>query len=145
MSERREEKERLAKAAGGSAEHSRQRVAYQVGGMCVSRDLVDFGDSGDPCYLGHFRLAGLAKQILVDKVKPASEVSVLSNKTRHSKHRKQGRPRGSSDVRLTPHFRSPVDIERLGKALVAIAMRQAELDKKPDKDKLEGASDDVDE
>ena len=36
---------------------------------------------------------------------------------------KTGRPASSSDVRLVPTFRNPVDIERLGKALVAIAMK----------------------
>jgi hypothetical protein len=52
------------------------------------------------------------------------EVKKVSNKTRHNKQRKRGRPASSSSVRLTPQFRSPIDIERLGKALVAIAMKQ---------------------
>jgi hypothetical protein len=37
---------------------------------------------------------------------------------------KRGRPANSSEVRLDPQFRNPVDIERLGKALVAIALKQ---------------------
>ena len=47
-----------------------------------------------------------------------------ANSGSNDKPRRIGRPSSSSDVRLTPHFRSPVDIERLGKALVAIALKQ---------------------
>ena len=40
--------------------------------------------------------------------------------------KKQGRPMASRDVRVTPEFREEPDIEKLGRALVAVAMRIAE-------------------
>jgi hypothetical protein len=54
-----------------------------------------------------------------------SKKSRKARKTTGAHVAKTGRPANSGDVRLSPRFRSPVDIERLGKALVAIAMRQA--------------------
>jgi hypothetical protein len=105
-----------SKAAVCDARHSRQRLAAQLGGLPVAPDLVGAGNSGAPCYLGHFRLAGLAKQALVN------EVSIVDSNT---KPNKRGRPVSSSDIYLSPHFRNPVDIERLGKALVSIALKRA--------------------
>lgn len=40
--------------------------------------------------------------------------------------KKQGRPMASRDVRVTPEFRKEPDIEKLGRALIAVAMRIAE-------------------
>jgi hypothetical protein len=105
----------------GGTNDSSQRLAHPLGGVPTNGNLVDSSNSSNPCYLGPFRLSPVAKQALVAMMK---EVSPLSNKTRHNKHRKQGRPASSSHVRLSPQFRNPVDIERLGKALVAIAIKQ---------------------
>lgn len=40
--------------------------------------------------------------------------------------RKRGRPMTSRDVNVTPEFRKDPDIEKLGRALIAVAMRIAE-------------------
>ena len=40
--------------------------------------------------------------------------------------KKQGRPMASRDVRVTPEFREETDIEKLGRALIAVAMHIAE-------------------
>lgn len=40
--------------------------------------------------------------------------------------RKRGRPVSSRDVKVTPEFREQPDIEKLGRALIAVAMRIAE-------------------
>lgn len=40
--------------------------------------------------------------------------------------KKQGRPMASRDVRVTPEFREEPDIEKLGRALIAVAMHIAE-------------------
>lgn len=40
--------------------------------------------------------------------------------------KKQGRPMASRDVHVTPEFREEPDIEKLGRALIAVAMRIAE-------------------
>jgi hypothetical protein len=119
------------KAAFSGAHDRCYRVARPVGGMRSHADMATSPRNSDPCHLGPFRLAGVAKQILVDKdlikqtFQPTKAVKDMSNKTRHKKMKKTGRPASSSNVRLTPHFRNPVDIERLGKALAAIALKQS--------------------
>lgn len=42
------------------------------------------------------------------------------------KHTKHGRPMSSHNVKVTPEFRKDPDIEKLGRALIAVAMRIAE-------------------
>lgn len=37
--------------------------------------------------------------------------------------RKRGRPMASRDVKVTPKFRENPDIEKLGRALIAVAIR----------------------
>jgi hypothetical protein len=139
------------KAAHRCRDHSGERIAHQLGGSSADGSLVDSGNSGSPDYLGHFRLSPMAKQTLVDNgllpqtTETTKVVKTVSNKTRHGKSRKAGRPASSSDVRLTPQFRTPVDIERLGKALVAIAMKQTvKLDSDSNEPTTE-ANDDVEE
>lgn len=41
------------------------------------------------------------------------------------KKRKRGRPIQSGNVRITPEFREKPDIEKLGRALIAIAINNA--------------------
>lgn len=114
------------------------RLSYTTDSLSLGRVLVGASPDSNPRYLGPFRLAGMARQILVDKdlieqTFGAKKGGGMSNKTRHKKHAKRGRPASSSDVRLTPHFRNPVDIERLGKALVAIALK-TEIEKENNKE-----------
>jgi hypothetical protein len=45
------------------------------------------------------------------------------------KRQKQGRPAGSRNVRVTPEFRKEPDIDKLGRALIAIASHIAEMKK----------------
>lgn len=40
--------------------------------------------------------------------------------------RKRGRPMTSRDVKITPEFRENPDIEKLGRALIAVAIRIAQ-------------------
>lgn len=40
--------------------------------------------------------------------------------------RKRGRPMASRDVKVTPEFRENPDIEKLGRALIALAIRIAQ-------------------
>lgn len=40
--------------------------------------------------------------------------------------RKRGRPMASRDVKITPEFRKNPDIEKLGRALIAVAIRIAQ-------------------
>lgn len=40
--------------------------------------------------------------------------------------KKQGRPLASRDVRVTPEFRDEPDIEKLGRALIAVALSIAQ-------------------
>lgn len=40
--------------------------------------------------------------------------------------KKRGRPESSHNVRVTPEFRETPDIEKLGRALIAIAISNAE-------------------
>ena len=55
-----------AKTGCGNVCHSPKRIAHQVGGIPASRHMVGASSHGAPCYLGHFRLAGNSKQILVN-------------------------------------------------------------------------------
>lgn len=41
-------------------------------------------------------------------------------------HSKRGRPMASKEVRITPEFRRDPDVEKLGRALIAVAIRIAE-------------------
>jgi len=43
------------------------------------------------------------------------------------KNKQRGRPSESRNVRVVPEFREEPDIEKLGRALIAIAMRIAEM------------------
>ena len=43
-----------------------------------------------------------------------------------AKKPRRGRPIGSRNIRVTPEFRKEPDIEKLGRALIAVAMRIAE-------------------
>ncbi len=40
--------------------------------------------------------------------------------------KQRGRPQTSHDVRVTPEFRDNPDLDKLGRALIAVAMRIAE-------------------
>lgn len=40
--------------------------------------------------------------------------------------KKRGRPMTANDVKVTPEFRKDPDIEKLGRALIAVAMNFAE-------------------
>ena len=40
--------------------------------------------------------------------------------------KQRGRPQTSHDVRVTPEFRNNPDLDKLGRALIAVAMRIAE-------------------
>lgn len=42
------------------------------------------------------------------------------------KEKKRGRPMASRDVRVTPEFRDNPDIEKLGRALIAVALSIAQ-------------------
>lgn len=46
-----------------------------------------------------------------------------------AKKRKRGRPIQSGNVRITPEFREKPDIEKLGRALIAIAINNAKATK----------------
>ena len=45
------------------------------------------------------------------------------------KQQRRGRPVGSRTVRVTPEFREEPDVEKLGRALIAVAKRIAEKKK----------------
>lgn len=40
--------------------------------------------------------------------------------------RKRGRPMTANDIKVTPEFKKDPDIEKLGRALIAVAMNLAE-------------------
>lgn len=48
-------------------------------------------------------------------------------------NQKRGRPVTSNRVQVTPEFRSEPDIEKLGRALIAVAISMAEKKKKENK------------
>ena len=127
MSER---KIATAKTACSCRNDRRQYVADQLGGLPAARSLVGAAGRGRGYLDWNCGLATLKAQTVVKPIREVSKVSKKNkNKSGGSKPRKVGRPSSSSDVRLSPHFRSPLDIERLGKALVAIALRTtAQLD-----------------
>ena len=52
--------------------------------------------------------------------------------------KKRGRPISSNDVRVTPEFRENPDIEKLGRALIAVAISIAQKKEAEEKAKLEG-------
>ena len=45
---------------------------------------------------------------------------------------KRGRPTGTCRIRITPEFRERPDVEKLGKALIAIVVKAAETKKADD-------------
>lgn len=51
--------------------------------------------------------------------------------------RKRGRPMSSRNVKVTPEFREQPDIEKLGRALIAVAMRIAEQKQAEEDSKLQ--------
>jgi len=52
--------------------------------------------------------------------------------------KKRGRPMASCDMRVTPEFRENPDIEKLGRALIAVAISIAQKKEAEEKAKLEG-------
>jgi hypothetical protein len=133
------------KTAAGSADAGCQRVPDQLEPVSANSDMVGTPGSSNPGYFGHFRISPVAKQTLVKLAKGAKAMDKTNadkpNETpkqprkkaiKSVKKVKAGRPASSSDVTLVPQFRNPVDIKRLGKAFVAIAMK---LPAKPDETK----------
>lgn len=51
---------------------------------------------------------------------------------------KRGRPMASRDVKITPEFRENPDIEKLGRALIAVAIRIAQQKEAEEKAAKEG-------
>jgi len=132
----RERKTIPQEAAASHPDHRRQHVPDPAGDLPVPPSLVGTGDHSRPSYFGHFRVSPVAEQTLVKMAKEAKAMDSADTKQTDKalkpprkkaikalKPAKTGRPASSSDVRLVPTFRNPVDIERLGKALVAIAMK----------------------
>ena len=120
MSER---KNSNPKTAHGCCHDSPQHVADPLGSNAFAGNLVGVGGCGAGGLSGCHQHTNLEKPKLVESGVGRKSMSGKSNPIRLRKS-KAGRPASSSDVRLTPHFRSPLDIERLGKALVAIALKQ---------------------
>ncbi|MCL2280662.1 hypothetical protein FWC31_02125 [Candidatus Saccharibacteria bacterium] len=92
--------------------------------QCLVDPLGDQPDDGGLVGAGHCSqlasgLACLEEQKLV---RPEKSVIRLNN---NQKRRRVGRPASSNDVRLTPKYHDPIDVARLGKALAAIALKQA--------------------
>jgi hypothetical protein len=92
--------------------------------QCLVDPLGDQPDDGGLVGASHCSqpatgLASLEEQKLV---RPERSVIRLNNK---QKRRGVGRPASSIDVRLTPKYHDPIDVARLGKALAAIALKQA--------------------
>jgi hypothetical protein len=107
------------KTALSDNNHSRKHGPDTLEPVRTGRNMV----GGSTHWLGHFRCDGrtahLARQVLVGTGK-------MNKKKRNAlTGKKAGRPVSSNDVRLNPHFNNPIDIEKLGKALVAIALKQS--------------------
>lgn len=56
--------------------------------------------------------------------------------------KKRGRPMASHDVKVTPEFRENPDIEKLGRALVAVAISIAQKKEAEEKAAKEGSQGD---
>ena len=56
--------------------------------------------------------------------------------------KKRGRPMFSDDVKVTPEFRDNPDIEKLGRALIAVAISIAQKKEAEDKAAKEGSQGD---
>lgn len=55
--------------------------------------------------------------------------------------KKRGRPMASHDVRVTPEFRDNPDIEKLGRALIAVAISIAQQKEAEEKASMMDSSD----
>lgn len=55
--------------------------------------------------------------------------------------KKRGRPMASHDVRVTPEFRDNPDIEKLGRALIAVAISIAQQKEAEEKASIMDSSD----
>ena len=58
------------------------------------------------------------------------------------KHDKRGRPMTSNNVKVTPEFRDKPDIEKLGRALIAVAISIAQKKEAEEKAAKEGSQGD---
>ena len=58
------------------------------------------------------------------------------------KHDKRGRPMASNNVKVTPEFRDNPDIEKLGRALIAVAISIAQKKEAEEKAAKEGSQGD---
>lgn len=56
--------------------------------------------------------------------------------------KKRGRPMASHDVKVTPEFRENPDIEKLGRALIAVALSIAQKKEAEEKAAKEGSQGD---
>ncbi len=56
--------------------------------------------------------------------------------------KKRGRPMFSDDVKVTPEFRDNPDIEKLGRALIAVAISIAQKKEAEEKARKEGSQGD---
>lgn len=56
--------------------------------------------------------------------------------------KKRGRPMASHDVKVTPEFREDPDIEKLGRALIAVALSIAQKKEAEEKAVKEGSQGD---
>ena len=96
-----------------------------LGNPHLAPSLVGVSHSSTACTRNNLFMANLAKQTMVTMSRSKSNKSA-------------GRTAKSHEVELLPQFRNPVDIARLGKAVMAMAERMAELD--TDKQDCEGKS-----
>lgn len=55
--------------------------------------------------------------------------------------KRKGRPMASRDVKVTPEFRRDVDVEKLGRALIAVALSIAQKKEREEAEKAALASD----
>ena len=58
------------------------------------------------------------------------------------KHDKRGRPMASHDIKVTPEFRENPDIEKLGRALIAVSISIAQKKEAEEKARKEGSQGD---
>lgn len=56
--------------------------------------------------------------------------------------KKRGRPMASHDVKITPEFRENPDLEKLGRALIAVAISIAQKKEAEEKARKEGSQGD---